>query len=68
MSKVKKDIIANKEIWFISHTDSIKHHGHVYNNQQITTTQKVYEEFYNEKDYLARCKELKIEVEDGDNI
>ena len=51
ITKYKTDIIANKEIWFISYTDSIKHHGYAKAGQQITTTQKVYEEFYTEKDY-----------------
>ena len=64
MSKVKTDKIKDEEAWFISYTDDVKHHGHVYAGQQITTTQEHYKEFKHEHQYLARCEELNIVVEE----
>jgi hypothetical protein len=31
---------------------------------ELHANKEYYEEFYTEKDYLARCKELNIEVDD----
>jgi len=60
---------AITDFWYITYNDSNKYfHGKVDAGFELHANKEYYEEYYTEKDYLARCKELKIEVEDGDNI
>jgi len=60
---------AITDFWYITYNDSNKYfYGKIDIGTELHANKKYYEEFDTEKDYLARCKELNIEVDDGDNI
>jgi len=51
--------------WYITYNDSNKYfYGKIDIGTELHANKEYYEEFYTEKDYLTRCKELGIELEE----
>jgi hypothetical protein len=56
---------AITDFWYITYNDSNKYfYGKIDIGTELHANKEYYEEFDNEADYLARCEELNIEVDD----